>query len=89
VNIPKVETKLIKGIKVCKQAYAKYEEKYVERKDPYGKKYYWLTGKFINFDKSKDTDVWALNNNYVSVVPVQFDLTNHIIKEKLLKKWKE
>ena len=89
VNIPNVDTKMIKGIKVCKQAYAKYEEKYVERKDPYGKKYYWLTGKFINFDKSKDTDVWALNNNYVSVVPVQFDLTNHIIKEKLLKKWKE
>ena len=88
VNIPKLETKLIKGIKICKQAYAKYEEKYVERKDPYGKKYYWLTGEFINFDKSKDTDVWALNNNYVSVVPVQFDLTNHIIKEKLSKKWK-
>ena len=88
VNIPKVETSLIKGIKICKQAYAKYEEKYVERKDPYGKKYYWLTGEFINFDKSKDTDVWALKNNFVSVVPVQFDLTNHNIKEKLSKKWK-
>ncbi|NQW77811.1 MAG: 5'/3'-nucleotidase SurE, partial [Chitinophagaceae bacterium] len=47
-----------------------------------------LTGEFVNFDKSKDTDVWALKNNYVSVVPVQFDLTNHIIKEKLSKKWK-
>jgi len=88
VNIPKVETKLIKGIKICKQAYAKYEEKYVERKDPYGKKYFWLTGEFVNFDKSKDTDVWALKNNYVSIVPVQFDLTNHEIKEKLTKKWK-
>ena len=60
----------------------------MERKDPYGKKYFWLTGEFVNFDKSKDTDVWALKNNYVSVVPVQFDLTNHIIKEKLSKKWK-
>ena len=88
VNIPKVVTSLIKGIKICKQSYAKYDEKFIERTDPNGKKYYWLTGEFVNFDKSKDTDVWALKNNYVSVVPVQFDLTNHIIKEKLAKKWK-
>jgi 5'-nucleotidase len=88
VNIPKVATSLIKGIKICKQSYAKYDEKFVERTDPHGKKYYWLTGEFVNFDKSKDTDVWALKNNYVSVVPVQFDLTNHVIKEKLSKKWK-
>ena len=88
VNIPKVATSLIKGIKICKQSYAKYDEKFIERTDPHGKKYYWLTGEFVNFDKSKDTDVWALKNNYVSVVPVQFDLTNHIIKEKLSKKWK-
>jgi 5'-nucleotidase len=43
VNIPKVATKMIKGIKICKQAYAKYDEKFVERTDPHGKKYYWLT----------------------------------------------
>ena len=45
---------------VCKQAYAKYKEEFDERIDPHGKKYYWLTGEFINFDKDKDTDVWAL-----------------------------
>jgi 5'-nucleotidase len=88
VNIPKVPQHLIKGIKICKQSYAKYEEKYVERKDPYGKKYFWLTGAFKNFDKSKDTDVWALEHNYISVVPVQFDLTNHLLKAALSKKWK-
>lgn len=88
VNIPKVDTDLIKGIKICKQSYAKYDEKFIERTDPHGKKYYWLTGEFVNFDKTKDTDVWALKNNYVSVVPVQFDLTNHLLKEKLSKKWK-
>jgi 5'-nucleotidase len=42
----------------------------------------------VNFDKSKETDVWALKNNYVSVVPVQFDLTNHALKAQLSKKWK-
>jgi 5'-nucleotidase len=88
VNIPKVAKKMIKGIKICKQAYAKYDEKFVERTDPHGKKYYWLTGEFVNFDKSKDTDVWALKNNFVSVVPVQFDLTNHVLKAQLSKKWK-
>lgn len=88
VNIPKLSTHAIKGIKICKQSYAKYDEKFIERTDPSGKKYYWLTGEFVNFDKSKDTDVWALKNNYVSVVPVQFDLTNYTLKETLSKKWK-
>ena len=88
VNIPSVSLELVKGVKVCRQAYAKYEEDFEERKDPHGKKYYWLTGEFINFDKGKDTDVWALNNNYVSVVPVQFDLTNYKIKSQLEKNWK-
>jgi len=86
VNIPSVPFELIKGIKVCKQAYAKYKEEFAERLDPHGKKYYWLTGEFINFDKAKDTDVWALKNNYVSVVPVQFDLTNYTLKNILEKK---
>ena len=86
VNIPPVPQKEIKGIKICKQAYAKYVEDFDERQDPQGKKYYWLTGEFVNFDKSKDTDVWALQNNYVSVVPVQFDLTNYTLKAQLEKK---
>ncbi len=88
VNFPSVATELIKGIRVCRQAYAKYEEDFIERNDPNNKKYYWLTGEFVNFDKGKDTDVWALQNNYVSVVPVQFDLTNYVLKEKLEKTWK-
>jgi 5'-nucleotidase len=85
VNIPKGELASIKGIKICRQAYAKYDEEFDERKDPNGRRYYWLTGVFVNFDKGKDTDVWALKNNYVSVVPVQFDLTNMPLKKKLEK----
>ena len=88
VNIPSAPMELIKGIKVCRQAYAKYQEDFMQRKDPQGKKYYWLTGAFVNFDKGKDTDVWALDNNYVSVVPVQFDLTNYKLKLELEKNWK-
>jgi 5'-nucleotidase len=83
VNIPGGPIEKIKGIKLCKQAYAKYEEDFIERTYPHKKKYYWLTGAFKNFDKSKDTDVWALEHNYVSVVPVQFDLTNYKLKAQL------
>ena len=88
VNIPAVAPELLKGYKICKQAYAKYEEDFIERNDPNGRNYYWLTGEFVNFDKGKDTDVWALANNYVSIVPVQFDLTNYVLKSKLEKLWK-
>jgi len=88
VNIPAVDAELIKGIRICKQAYAKYEEDFVKRSDPNGKEYFWLTGEFVNFDKGRDSDVWALEHNYVSVVPVQFDLTNYVLKSKLEKTWK-
>jgi len=88
VNIPAVDAELIRGVRICKQAYAKYEEDFVERSDPNGKKYFWLTGEFVNFDKGRDSDVWALEHNYVSVVPVQFDLTNYTLKTKLEKTWK-
>lgn len=87
VNIPAVNKELLKGIKVCRQAYAKYEEDFIERNDPHGKKYYWLTGEFKNFDKGRDTDVWALKNNYVSIVPVSIDFTDYKIKNKLEKQW--
>lgn len=88
VNFPSIDDSLIKGVKVCRQAYAKYVEDFSERKDPSGKNYYWLTGEFKNFDKGKDTDVWALEHNFVSVVPVQFDLTNYKLKKELETKLK-
>jgi 5'-nucleotidase len=87
VNIPSVPLELMNSIKVCRQAYAKYDEDFDERQDPNGRKYYWLTGQFVNFDEGEDTDVWALEHNYVSVVPVQFDLTNYTLKKELEKNW--
>ncbi|HIA35438.1 MAG TPA: 5'/3'-nucleotidase SurE [Flavobacteriales bacterium] len=77
VNIPALSKKNIKGVKVCRQANGNWLEEFDERKDPYGNKYYWLTGVFKNYDKGADTDEWALKNGYVSVVPVQYDLTAH------------
>ncbi|MBB5396099.1 5'/3'-nucleotidase SurE [Mucilaginibacter sp. AK015] len=67
----------IKGIKICRQANAKWAEEFDERVDPHKRPYYWLTGIFTNDDNGEDTDVWALEHNYASVVPVQFDMTAH------------
>ena len=77
VNFPKLKENEIKGIRICRQAKALWVEKFDKRKTPHGKDYYWLTGEFVNEDKGEDTDEWALDNGYVSVVPVQFDMTAH------------
>lgn len=75
VNIPNLNKKDIKGIKVCKQANAKWEESFDERTNPHGKKYYWLTGYFNNMDTDENADENALSEGYISIVPVKFDLT--------------
>jgi 5'-nucleotidase len=77
VNIPDIPEKEIKGIKICRQAKANWVEEFDKRKNPQGRDYFWLTGKFVNLDHGEDTDEWALEHGYVSVVPVQFDLTAH------------
>ena len=77
VNIPKLSREQIKGVKVCRQSDGHWEEDFDERMNPMGKTYYWLTGKFYNHDEGKDTDIWALENGYISVVPVKFDVTAH------------
>ena len=81
VNFPNNTT--FEGIKVCRQARANWVEEFDKRINPQGKVYYWLTGKFVNMDKGEDTDEWALAHNYISVVPVQFDLTAHHFMHKL------
>lgn len=60
VNIPKIKKEEIKGIKTCRQARAIWEEEFEERFDPTGKPYYWLTGKFINFEEEKPIQMSGL-----------------------------
>lgn len=83
VNIPKLSGKEIRGVRVCKQANAKWEESFDERINPHGKKYYWLTGYFNNMDISENADEVALAEGYISVVPVKFDLTAYEYLEEL------
>ena len=78
VNIPALTAKEIKGMVVARQAMGSWQEEFEKRKDPAGKTYYWLTGRFINHEpESTDTDEWAIHNGYVSVVPVTTDMTAH------------
>jgi len=83
VNFPKLKKKKFKGIKICRQARANWVEEFDKRINPQGKEYYWLTGNFVNMDHGEDTDVWALENDYISIVPVHFDLTAHHYIQKL------
>ncbi len=77
VNFPPKQNENLKGIKICRQANAKWVEEFDERRDPNGRRYFWMTGNFVNFDRGEDNDEWAIINNFVSVVPCQFDLTAH------------
>lgn len=75
VNVPKLQS--IKGMRVCRQAKANWEDEFETRIDPGHKEYYWLRGEFKSEDRGEDTDVWAVENGYASIVPVQFDMTAH------------
>lgn len=83
VNIPKMSLADIKGIRICRQAEGRWIEKFIEGNDPSGKPYWWMTGHFELRDHEEDTDMWALENGYVSVVPSHHDLTNFKAFEEL------
>jgi len=87
VNFPPKRNEEIRGVKICRQADAKWQEEFVERFDPTGRKYFWLAGNFVNFDKGEDNDEWAIANNYISIVPCQYDLTAHHAISHINKEW--
>lgn len=87
VNFPPKQNESIRGIKVCRQARAKWQEEFDQRYDPNGRRYFWMAGNFVNFDKGEDNDEWAIANNYVSLVPCQFDLTAHHAIDEINSEW--
>jgi 5'-nucleotidase len=87
VNFPPKQNEPLRGIKLCRQADAKWQETFDERVDPNGRRYFWLAGNFINYDKGEDNDVWAIANNYISIVPCQYDLTAHHAIKQMNKDW--
>ncbi|MBN2729079.1 MAG: 5'/3'-nucleotidase SurE [Bacteroidales bacterium] len=87
VNLPAEET--INGIQICNQSMGFWEESFDERIDTHKKPYFWLRGKFNLYEKEKDSDEFALENNFISIVPVKIDLTHHAYIETLRKQYKE
>lgn len=84
VNFPARGAEPLRGVRVCRQANAKWEESFHERRDPHGRRYFWLDGEFVNYDaQAEDTDEYAVANNYVSVVPCQYDLTAYSTAEQM------
>ncbi len=86
VNFPKISEQSIKGIKICRQTDAVFKESFEERKDPYGRPYYWMDGFLQNEDIGGGTDEDALKENYISIVPAKFDLTDYQAV-KVLESW--
>jgi len=87
VNVPNLPEEQIAGILVTKQGKSKWDDIYEKRVDPYGRNYYWLTGNLVEVDHSLEYDQAAIRNNYVSVTPIHFDLTDYKTFEEM-KEWK-
>ena len=77
VNVPPGDYEDLRGIAITRQARSRWEESFKERTDPFDRKYYWLSGTFVNLDEGDNTDLAAIENNYVSITPIQHDLTAH------------
>jgi 5'-nucleotidase len=75
VNVPKISKTELKGVKICRQAHAFWEDRFDKRLDQFGRPYYWLTGDFLRHDTEEGTDLQALELGYASIVPTQFDMT--------------
>lgn len=88
VNVPAIPKNKIKGIKVTSQTNGVWKQEYEERTDPHGGTYYWLTGFFDNYEKdNRETDEWALDNNYVALVPIKINTTEYSSIENLKKRF--
>jgi len=86
VNVPDLASEEIEGVYITKQGKSKWDDIYEERIDPYGKKYFWLTGNLMESDINPDIDQYAIKNNCISITPIHFDLTDYALLPSL-KKW--
>lgn len=83
VNVPNVPFDDLKGVKITRMGKKRYSDNIIEKKDPRGKKYYWLGGEEIGYEKLGDSDMEAVSEGYVSISPIHLDLTNYSAMESL------
>ncbi|NHZ86878.1 MAG: 5'/3'-nucleotidase SurE [Planctomycetia bacterium] len=85
VNVPNIPENSIKGYRITKQGNVVFKDHFEKREDPRGKLYYWMKGEIIN-DTNSDTDGFAIQNKFVSVTPIHYQLTAESFL-KTLKSW--
>lgn len=83
VNIPNVPTEEIRGVKITRQGMAHFAEFFDKRVDPRNRVYYWMDGKKEELAEGEDVDDVAIRNNYISITPIKYDLTNYELIDKL------
>ncbi|HWL92473.1 MAG TPA: 5'/3'-nucleotidase SurE [Phycisphaerae bacterium] len=86
INIPELKPGLPRGVRVAPQSILPMDERIERRSDPYGREYYWLTGDFKNIGGESDTDRYMIQEGYVCVTPLRFDLTERTLMKKM-EKW--
>lgn len=75
---------VIKGIRVARQCDGRWTKEYAKRTDPRGGSYFWLTGNFENHEPdAEDTDEWALEHGFISIVPTKIDMTAFEAMDKI------
>lgn len=85
VNVPNIPLDSIKGYRMTKQGKLVFKDRFEKREDPRGKFYYWMKGEIIN-DTNPDTDGYAIQNDYISITPIHYQLTEESFL-KTLKNW--
>ncbi len=85
VNIPNLSKEIIKGVKITSLGVRRYNNSFVKRIDPRGQEYYWMGGEVVEEDQKEDSDIQAIKNDYISITPIHFDLT----ETKLINKIRE
>jgi len=88
VNIPDLPQDQIKGFLITKQGRSAYKEKVLKLLDPGKKPLYWITATEFGWHLEEGTDYWAVYHGYVSITPLQLDLTNYRAMEVLKKRLK-
>lgn len=89
INVPDARWEEIKGLRITRLGRRRYENEFAERRDPRGNLYYWLGGDVIEEDQEPDSDVAAIQDNFISITPIHFDLTDYHLIQQYQEKYRE
>ncbi len=86
VNVPNVPREKISGVRMTRMGKRIYGDVIVEKRDPRGRKYYWIGGDYLSSEEVPGSDLEAIEDDYVSITPIHLDLTNYSAL-RTLRKW--